>query len=164
MSYKTDFNTVYHNNVNISTNKKGGAYSAPTSMSVPSLKRNVILLSACTVAVSKSVIHKAHNETIPRCRFAEKPCAASIFAKRKRLIVSNTSVSKLSTLFGGAGVLKDEHPSEAPPLPSNTDSISSSGIYTLTQRLFPIASYRLSNAVALLSLLASYGIFALYHK
>ena len=71
-------------------------------MSVPSLKRNVILLSACTVAVSKSVIHKAHNETIPRCRFAEKPCAASIFAKRKSLIVSNTSVSKLSTLFGGA--------------------------------------------------------------
>ena len=36
--------------------------------------------------------------------------------------------------------------------------------YTLTQRLFPIASYRISNAVALLSLLASYGIFALYHK
>ena len=103
MSYKTDFSTVYHNNVNISTNKKGGAYSAPTSMSVPSLKRNVILLSACTVAVSKSVIHKAHNETIPKCRFAEKPCAASIFAKRKRLIVSNTFVSKLSTLFGGDG-------------------------------------------------------------
>lgn len=99
MSYKTDFNTVYHNDVNISTNKKGGAYSVPTSMSVPSLKRNVILLSACTVAVSKSVIHKAHNETIPKCRFAEKPCAASIFAKRKRLIVSNTFVSKLSTLF-----------------------------------------------------------------
>ena len=103
VSYKTDFGTVYHNNVNISTNKKGGAYSAPTSMSVPSLKRNVILLSACTVAVSKSVIHKAHNETIPKCRFAEKPCAASIFAKRKRLIVSNTFVSKLSTLFGGGG-------------------------------------------------------------
>lgn len=75
MSYKTDFNTVYHNNVDISTNKKGGAYSAPTSMFVPSLKRNVILLSACTVAVSKSVIHKAHNETISKCRFAEKPCA-----------------------------------------------------------------------------------------
>ena len=45
-------------------------------------------------------LHKAHNETIPKCRFAEKPCAASIFAKRKRLIVSNTFVSKLSTLFG----------------------------------------------------------------
>ena len=101
MSYKTDFSTVYHNNVNISINKKGGAYSAPTLMSVPSLKRNVILLSACTVAVSESVIHKAHNETIPKCRFAEKPCAASIFAKRKGLIVSNTFVSKLSTLFGG---------------------------------------------------------------
>ena len=40
MSYKTDFNTVYHNKVNISTNKKGGAYSAPTSISGPSLKRN----------------------------------------------------------------------------------------------------------------------------
>ena len=26
--------------MNISTNKKGGAYSAPTSISVPSLKRN----------------------------------------------------------------------------------------------------------------------------
>ena len=37
--------------------------------------------------------------TIPKCRFAEKSCAASIFAKRKRLIVSNTFVSKLSTLF-----------------------------------------------------------------
>jgi hypothetical protein len=45
-------------------------------------------------------LHKAHNETIPKCRFAEKPCAASIFAKRKRLIVSDTLVSKLSTLFG----------------------------------------------------------------
>lgn len=44
-------------------------------------------------------LHKAHNETIPKCRFAEKPCAASIFAKRKRLIVSDTLVSKLSTLF-----------------------------------------------------------------
>ena len=44
-------------------------------------------------------MHKAHNETIPKCRFAEKPCAASIFAKRKRLIVSDTLVSKLSTLF-----------------------------------------------------------------
>ena len=43
--------------MNISTTKKGGAYSAPTSMSVPSLKRNVILLSACTVAVSNSVSH-----------------------------------------------------------------------------------------------------------
>ena len=110
MSYKTDFSTVYHNNVNISTNKKGGAYSAPTSMSVPSLKRNVILLSACTVAVSKSVIHKAHNETIPKCRFAEKPCAASIFAKRKRLIVSDTLVSKLSAFFGADGGTRTRTP------------------------------------------------------
>ena len=32
-----------------------------------------------------------------------KPCAASIFTKRKRLIVSDTLVSKLSTLFGAGG-------------------------------------------------------------
>ena len=50
--------------------------------------------------------HKAHNETIPKCRFAEKPCAASIFAKRKRLIVSNTFVSKLSTLFGPSAEIR----------------------------------------------------------
>ena len=46
-------------------------------------------------------LHKSHNETIPKCKCAEKPCATSIFAKRKRLIVSDTLVSKLSTLFGG---------------------------------------------------------------
>ena len=44
---------------------------------------------------------KVHNETIPKCRYAEKPCATSIFTKRKRLIVSIPMVSKLSTLFGG---------------------------------------------------------------
>lgn len=32
---------------------------------------------------------------------------------------------------GGAGAFKDEHPSEATPLPSNTDSISSSGILSI---------------------------------
>ena len=43
---------------------------------------------------------KVHNETIPKWWYAEKPCTTSIFAKRKRLIVSDTLVSKLSTLFG----------------------------------------------------------------
>ena len=33
--------------------------------------------------------------------------------------------------FGGAGVLKDEHPSEAPVSPSNAVSISSSGILSM---------------------------------
>ena len=32
-------------------NKKGGVYSTPTSMSVPFLNRNVILLSLCTVTL-----------------------------------------------------------------------------------------------------------------
>jgi len=44
-------------------------------------------------------LHKSHNETIPTYRCAEKPCATSIFAKRKRLIVSIPMVSKLSTFF-----------------------------------------------------------------
>ena len=47
-------------------------------------------------------LHKDHNETNPEGRSVEKPCATGIFAKRKRLIVSDTLVSKLSTLFGGA--------------------------------------------------------------
>lgn len=34
-------------------------------------------------------------------------------------------------LFGGAGVFKDEHPSEAPVSPSNAVSISSSGILSM---------------------------------
>ena len=34
-------------------------------------------------------------------------------------------------IFGGAGVLKDEHPSEAPVSPSNAVSISSSGILSM---------------------------------
>lgn len=38
---------------------------------------------------------------------------------------------KASFLFGGAGVLKDEHPSEAPVSPSNAVSISSSGILSM---------------------------------
>ena len=42
--------------------QKRGAYSAPTSMLVPSLKRNVILLSACTVAVSDSVSHSPSSQ------------------------------------------------------------------------------------------------------
>ena len=42
------------------------------------------------------------NETNSKNRKREKPCRTSIFAKRKRLIVSDTLVSKLSTLFGGA--------------------------------------------------------------
>ena len=87
---------------------------------MPSLKRNVILVSACSHAetipqrkVSAWLcvwykkgclsggkrLHKSHNETIPTYRCAEKPCATSIFAKRKRLIVSIPVVSKLSTLF-----------------------------------------------------------------
>ena len=41
------------------------------------------------------------NETNSKNRKREKPCRTSIFAKRKRLIVSDTLVSKLSTLFGG---------------------------------------------------------------
>jgi hypothetical protein len=40
------------------------------------------------------------NETNSKNRKREKPCRTSIFAKRKRLIVSDTLVSKLSTLFG----------------------------------------------------------------
>ena len=48
-------------------------------------------------------LHKDHNETNPEGRSVEKPCATGIFAKRKRLIVSDTLVSKLSTLFGGGG-------------------------------------------------------------
>ena len=43
-------------------NKKGGVYSTPTSMSVPFLNRNVILLSLCTVAVSKSVSHNPSSQ------------------------------------------------------------------------------------------------------
>ena len=56
--------------MNISTTKKGGAYSAPTSMSVPSLKRNVILLSAYTVAVSRSVSHMYDEDSL-MSRFAK---------------------------------------------------------------------------------------------
>ena len=41
------------------------------------------------------------NETNSKNRKREKPCDTSIFAKSKRLIVSDTLVSKLSTSFGG---------------------------------------------------------------
>ena len=49
------------------------------------------------------------NETNSKNRKREKPCRTSIFAKRKRLIVSDTLVSKLSTLFG-AGDLGSNTP------------------------------------------------------
>ena len=51
-------------------------------------------------------LHKDHNETNPEGRSVEKPCATGIFAKRKRLIVSDTLVSKLSTLFGPRGEIR----------------------------------------------------------
>ena len=40
-------------------------------------------------------------------------------------------ISRHETLTGGAGVLKDEHPSEAPVSLSNAVSISSSGILSM---------------------------------
>ena len=47
-------------------------------------------------------LHKDHNETNPKMEKAENPCPARIFGKRKSSIVSDTLVSKLSNLFGGA--------------------------------------------------------------
>ena len=38
---------------------------------------------------------------------------------------------RVHLFFGGAGVPKDEHPSEAPVSPSNAVSISSSGILSM---------------------------------
>lgn len=42
----------------------------------------------------------AHNETNSKGRNGEKLVARSFFLKRKKLIVSDTFVSKPSTLFG----------------------------------------------------------------
>lgn len=41
--------------------------------------------------------------------------------------------------FGGAGVLKDEHPSKAPVSPSNAVSISSSGILSMGEDVKPLS-------------------------
>ncbi|MCI7793641.1 hypothetical protein MR578_05350, partial [bacterium] len=50
----------------------------------------------------KYLFIKAHNETNPKGNCAEKPCVTGALAKRKSTIVSDTFVSKLSCLFGGA--------------------------------------------------------------
>jgi hypothetical protein len=48
---------------------------------------------------------QTNNETNPKGRNTEKPYATGVLAKRKRSIVSDTLVSKLSTLFGRSEVI-----------------------------------------------------------
>ena len=82
--------------MNISTTKKGGAYSAPTSMSVPSLKQKMILLSACTVAVSKSVSHSPSSH-VSRTRGCSFIAPMKIRSSRSRCIrLSRSSVAFFS--------------------------------------------------------------------
>ena len=47
-----------------------------------------------------------HNETNSQSQGAENPCATSNFTKKIRSIVSDTLVSKLSTLFGPSGATR----------------------------------------------------------
>ena len=53
-------------------------------------------------ACSENLPLDAYNETAPKGRCAKKPCVTGALAKRKSTIVSDTLVSKLSCLFGGA--------------------------------------------------------------
>ena len=55
----------------------------------------------------------------------------SVKKVKKRTPTMITNVSKSVFSYGGAGVFKDEHPSEAPVSPSNAVSISSSGILSM---------------------------------
>lgn len=67
------------------------------------------------------------------CWYIKSPKASKIrtFKQKKNTEILIPIVSKLRFLFGGAGVLKDEHLSEAPVSPLNAVSISSSGILSM---------------------------------
>ena len=77
-------------------NKKGGVYSTPTSMSVSFLNRNVILLSLCTVAVSKSVCHNPSSQ-VSRTRGCFSIVPMKMRSSRSRCIwLSRSTVAAFS--------------------------------------------------------------------
>ena len=117
------FNTVYHNNVNISTSKKQGLFN-PNLDVRSGLGSEWILLSLCTITLKffstmkqiyfensfivvfgfvippflqffkeRSAVKISHAETYLLCRKAEKAYGTRIFAKRKRTKVAIPMVS-----------------------------------------------------------------------